>query len=119
VLDSCTAPLCGLGPARAGRAVCAHAGPRILVHPFAEGAVFRQLWACADAGRPGGRGGGQHRSVLTCWAALSLIPILLRAIVLVHFPMAFFFSNPHGGWQFPARVDQALRREGAFAPPVG
>jgi hypothetical protein len=39
--------------------------------------------------------------------------IIGNQIVLVHFPMAFFFSNPHGGWQFSAfwpiaRVGQAL-----------
>lgn len=35
-------------------------------------------------------------------AALALIPVLLGAIVTVHGPAGFFFSNPNGGWEFVA-----------------
>src|SRR5262245_59217912 len=36
------------------------------------------------------------------WVALALIPILVGAIVTVHGPAGFFFSNEHGGWEYPA-----------------
>lgn len=54
------------------------------------------------------------------WAALALIPILLGAIVTVHGPAGFFFSNPNGGWEFlafwiVALLAQALLGEGAYA----
>ncbi|MFU9138460.1 DoxX family protein [Erwinia tasmaniensis] len=35
-------------------------------------------------------------------AAVVLIPILLGAIFTVHGPAGFFFTNPNGGWEFPA-----------------
>lgn len=35
-------------------------------------------------------------------AALALIPILLGGIVSVHAAAGFFFTNPNGGWEFPA-----------------
>src|SRR5215210_3759672 len=38
----------------------------------------------------------------TRWAALALIPILLGAIVTVHGPAGFFFTNPKGGWEYLA-----------------
>jgi putative oxidoreductase len=61
--------------------------------------------------------------VLTGCAALSLIPIVRGAIVLVHLPMALFLSNPHGGWEFLAfcaiaLLGQALRGAAAFTWPV-
>jgi putative oxidoreductase len=34
--------------------------------------------------------------------AIALIPILLGAIVTVHGPAGFFFTNPKGGWEFLA-----------------
>ena len=34
--------------------------------------------------------------------AVVLIPVLLGAIFTVHGPAGFFFSNPNGGWEFPA-----------------
>lgn len=43
--------------------------------------------------------------ILGVWprlAAIALIPILLGAIATVHGPAGFFFTNPHGGWEFPA-----------------
>jgi putative oxidoreductase len=49
-----------------------------------------------------------------------LVPILLGAIVTVHGAAGFFFSNAHGGWEYPAfwavaLVAQALLGDGAFA----
>ena len=52
--------------------------------------------------------------------ALALIPILLGAIVTVHGPAGFFFTNPKGGWEFLALwivglVALALIGDGAYA----
>src|SRR5919112_2959466 len=54
------------------------------------------------------------------WAALALIPVLIGAIVTVHGPAGFFFSNPKGGWEFlafwiVALLAQALLGDGAYA----
>lgn len=35
-------------------------------------------------------------------AAVALVPVLLGAILSVHGPAGFFFTNPNGGWEFPA-----------------
>jgi putative oxidoreductase len=35
-------------------------------------------------------------------AAVALIPVLLGAIFTVHAAAGFFFTNPNGGWEFPA-----------------
>lgn len=34
--------------------------------------------------------------------AVAMIPVLLGAIFTVHGHAGFFFSNPNGGWEFPA-----------------
>ena len=34
--------------------------------------------------------------------AIVLIPVLLGAIFTVHGSAGFFFTNPNGGWEFPA-----------------
>ncbi len=52
--------------------------------------------------------------------ALALIPILLGAIVAVHGPAGFFFTNPKGGWEFLALwivglIAVALLGDGAYA----
>lgn len=52
--------------------------------------------------------------------ALALIPILLGAIATVHGGAGFFFTNPKGGWEFPAfwvlaLVVQALIGDGFYA----
>ena len=56
----------------------------------------------------------------TRWVALALTPILIGTIVLVHGGAGFFFSNPNGGWEYPAfwtvaLVVQALLGDGAHA----
>ena len=53
-------------------------------------------------------------------AALALVPVLVGAIVTVHGPAGFFFTNPNGGWEFLALwivglVAVALLGDGAFA----
>lgn len=58
--------------------------------------------------------------VWTRYAALAGIPILLGAIFTVHGAAGFFFTNPKGGWEFPAfwaiaLVAQALLGDGAYA----
>lgn len=52
--------------------------------------------------------------------ALALIPILAGAIVTVHGSAGFFFTNPNGGWEFPALWivalgALALTGDGAYA----
>lgn len=58
--------------------------------------------------------------VYTRIVALALIPILLGAIATVHWSAGFFFTNPNGGWEFPAfwiigLLVLALVGDGAFA----
>lgn len=58
--------------------------------------------------------------VYTRIVALALIPILLGAIVTVHGPAGFFFTNINGGWEFPAfwivgLVVLALTGDGKYA----
>ncbi len=53
-------------------------------------------------------------------AAIVLIPVLLGAIFTVHGPAGFFFTNPNGGWEFPAfwivgLLALALTGDGKFA----
>ena len=43
--------------------------------------------------------------ILGLWtriAAIVVLPILLGAIFTVHGAAGFFFTNPHGGWEYPA-----------------
>ena len=49
-----------------------------------------------------------------------MLPILLGAIFTVHGAAGFFFTNPHGGWEYPAfwsvaLIVQALLGDGAYA----
>ena len=61
--------------------------------------------------------------ILGLWtriAAIVVMPILLGAIFTVHGAAGFFFTNPHGGWEFPAfwtiaLIVQALLGDGAYA----
>jgi len=61
--------------------------------------------------------------ILGVWTrvvALLLTPILLGAIVTVHAAAGFFFTDAHGGWEYPAfwivaLVVQALIGDGAYA----
>jgi len=52
--------------------------------------------------------------------AILAVPILLGAIFTVHGAAGFFFTNPHGGWEYPAfwivaLLVQSLLGNGAFA----
>ncbi|WP_297203211.1 DoxX family protein [uncultured Pluralibacter sp.] len=40
--------------------------------------------------------------IYTRVVAVILIPVLLGAIFTVHGPAGFFFTNPNGGWEYPA-----------------
>lgn len=61
--------------------------------------------------------------ILGLWprlVALALIPVLVGAIVTVHGPAGFFFTNPKGGWEFlalwiAALLALALTGDGAYA----
>ncbi|WP_410014553.1 DoxX family protein [Sodalis sp. C49] len=58
--------------------------------------------------------------VYTRVVAVILIPILLGAIFTVHGPAGFFFTNPNGGWEFPAfwiigLIVLALTGDGKYA----
>lgn len=58
--------------------------------------------------------------VMTRVAALVLVPVLLGAIVTVHGPAGFFFTNAGGGWEYlalwiVALVALALAGDGAYA----
>ena len=58
--------------------------------------------------------------VLSRWVSLALVPILVGALVLAHWDKGWLFSNPGGGWEYPAfliaaAVTQALLGNGAFA----
>jgi putative oxidoreductase len=58
--------------------------------------------------------------VYTRVVAVALTPILIGAIATVHGHAGFFFTDPNGGWEFPAfwtvaLVVQAILGDGAFA----
>ena len=56
----------------------------------------------------------------TRWVSIALIPVLLGSIYAPHGAAGFFFSNPNGGWEFPAfwavaLAALALLGNGAYA----
>jgi putative oxidoreductase len=61
--------------------------------------------------------------ILGLWTrivAIAVTPVLLGAIFTVHGAAGFFFTNPHGGWEFPAfwtiaLIVQALLGDGIYA----
>jgi putative oxidoreductase len=58
--------------------------------------------------------------VWTRWVSIALIPVLLGSIYAPHGAAGFFFSNPNGGWEFPAfwavaLAALALLGNGAYA----
>ena len=40
--------------------------------------------------------------IWTRLAALAMVPVMIGTIVTVHGATGFFFSNPNGGWEYPA-----------------
>jgi len=62
--------------------------------------------------------------IQTRWVALSFVPLMLGTIVTVHGADGWLFSNPGGGWEYPAfwtvaLIVLALLGDGAYAlrPP--
>ena len=54
------------------------------------------------------------------WVALALVPLMAGTIVLVHGASGWLFSNPGGGWEYPAfliaaSIAQGLLGDGAYA----
>lgn len=48
--------------------------------------------------------------------SLALVPVLLGAAVLAHGPNGFWFSNPNGGWEYPAFWAIALVVQSLIGP---
>ncbi|MEL6978671.1 MAG: DoxX family protein [Pseudomonadota bacterium] len=104
----------------------AHAGLKVFVFTPAGAAAF-----FASLGLPGElayatiaaetlAGAALILGVGSRIAALATLPILIGAILFVHGPNGWLFSNPNGGWEFPAfwaaaLVAQALLGDGAYA----
>jgi len=65
--------------------------------------------------------------ILGVWprlAALALAPLMIGTIVTVHGANGFFFSNPNGGWEYPAfwtvaLIALALIGDGVYALKPG
>jgi putative oxidoreductase len=125
--DSKTAPYAALLLRLSlGALFLAHAGLKFFVYTPAGAAKF-----FASVGVPGGlayvvmtaealAGFALILGIWTRVVALLTTPILLGAIVTVHGPAGFFFTNQNGGWEFPAfwiiaLVAQSLLGDGAFA----
>jgi putative oxidoreductase len=58
--------------------------------------------------------------VQTRFVAVALTPFLLGALAFVHAPNGWVFTNPNGGWEYPAYllvlcIAQALVGDGALA----
>ncbi|MCL1076336.1 DoxX family protein [Shewanella dokdonensis] len=61
--------------------------------------------------------------ILGIWpriTALAMVPVMLGAIVTVHGPAGFWFTNANGGWEYPAfwiigLLVLALTGDGKFA----
>lgn len=92
----------------AGALFLAHAGLKLFVFTPAGTAQF-----FASIGLPGGLAYvtiaweilGGLALILGVWpriAAIALVPVLLGAIATVHGPAGFWFTNPNGGWEYPA-----------------
>src|SRR3954447_20300465 len=107
-VDTRTVPYAALLLRLLGILFLAHAGLKIFVFTPAGTAAFfafRGLRAALAYVTILWELLGAVALVLGIWprvAALALIPILLGAIATVHGPAGFFFTNPHGGWEFLA-----------------
>jgi putative oxidoreductase len=58
--------------------------------------------------------------IYTRYFSLALLPVLIGSIVLVHSANGWLFSNPNGGWEYPAFLSVAslassLLGDGAYA----
>ena len=109
MMDTRTGPYAIFGLRLAlGLLFLAHAGLKIFVFTPAGTAQFfgslglppalayvAILWELAAA----------FALILGVWprlAALAALPVLLGAIISVHWHAGFFFTNPNGGWEYPA-----------------
>lgn len=103
----------------------AHAGLKLFVFTPAGTAQF-----FVSLGLPGGLAYatiaweilGGLALILGVWpriAALALIPVMLGAIVTVHGPAGFWFTNPNGGWEYPALWTLALAVVAALGDGAG
>lgn len=127
MIDTRTAPYAALILRLAlGILFLAHAGLKIFVFTPAGTASF-----FSSLGLPGWfayvtilwevlGGAALILGILPRLAAIALIPVLLGAIVTVHGPAGFFFTNEGGGWEFLALwiaglVALALTGDGPFA----
>lgn len=127
MIDSRTAPYAALVlRVSLGILFLAHAGLKIFVFtPAGTAQFFGSLGlppalAYVTIAVEVAGGGALILGFLSRIAALALIPILLGAIFTVHGAAGFFFSNPNGGWEFPALwivglVVVALLGDGAHA----
>ncbi|MEI4488173.1 DoxX family protein [Frigidibacter sp. MR17.14] len=91
-----------------GALFLAHAGLKIFVFTPAGTAQF-----FASLGLPGGLAyvtilwellgaAALILGILPRLAALALVPVMLGTIFTVHGPAGFWFTNPNGGWEYPA-----------------
>jgi putative oxidoreductase len=116
MIDSRTAPFAALLlRVSLGVLFLAHVGLKIFVFtPAGTAKFFASIPAEVLAG---------IALILGVWTrvvAIAATPILLGAIFTVHGAAGFFFTNPHGGWEYPAfwtvaLVVQALLGDGAYA----
>lgn len=109
-------------------------GGLFLAHAWLKIAVFTPAGTAgyfASIGLPGALGyltiaaellGGLAlvAGVYTRWVSLGLVPVLVGAAWFAHGSAGFIFSNPGGGWEYPAfwavaLVVQALLGDGALA----
>ncbi len=109
MIDSRTAPYAALLlRVVLGVLFLAHAGLKIFVYTPAGTVTF-----FASLGLPGWLAYvtmtweviGALALIFGIWSrlvAILLIPVLLGAIFTVHGPAGFFFTNPNGGWEYPA-----------------
>lgn len=79
-------------------------------------AIFAYLTILAEIGG----GAALIAGFATRLVSIATLPILLGAIFLVHGANGWLYSNPNGGWEFPAfwavtLIVQALLGDGAYA----
>jgi putative oxidoreductase len=125
-LDTATAPLAAtLLRLTLGTAFLAHGLLKLLVFTpagtvaFFESQGFPGVTAYAVIFAEVAGGAALILGLHTRAVALALIPVLAGA-ALVHLPNGWVFSNPGGGWEFPAfwiaaNAVQALLGDGAYA----
>ncbi|WP_420406109.1 DoxX family protein [Nisaea sp.] len=79
-------------------------------------AIFAYLTILAELGG----GAALIAGFATRLVSIATLPILLGAVFMVHGANGWLYSNPNGGWEFPAfwavtLIVQALLGDGAYA----